>query len=708
MPARFAVAAVVAFSSLTLACGRGGDTAQRFVERGDQYAAEGRHDAAVIEYRNALKKEPTLAAAYTKLGDAYVEQGKPEEAYRAYCNATDLDASDGHARVEAGRLLFSAGRFEEALVRAVQTLERDEQNVDAQILSGRALTKLRRYDEAVTQLDAAVAVDHRPSAYAALGDAKQAAGDAAGAEAAFRAGVERAPQSVEARVALAHYLAATSRPAEAEQQLLQAVAANPTSELANRAAANFYVSNRRDEAAESFFKTAAAQPNQKMKSTLALADYYSTARRYDDARAVLERVTSGPMVAAAKVRRTAIELEVGSTANARRIIDGVLKNRPTADALAVNAQLLLREGKPDEALAAARAAIDLDPAVDAAQYVVGIIELDRRHYENAERAFREVLRQNRLTGPATLQLARARLGSGHAADAVELAEKAHAEPGARLTLARALIADGQIGRARNELAQLDAANPPSPEPAILLGSIDLAAGHVPAARDHAARALSIAPKSSEALVLAARAAIATGDRPAAEQYLTRAIASDPASFESHTMLADLYASRRDFDRARTTLEQFAQRQPDAAAPQTALGIVLEAAGRPADARARYEQALTIDPKDPIASNNLARLYAPDDAKVERAIELARTAVAKLPEDADVHDTLGWVAYRAGRLSLAASELERATILDPNDVTYRRHLTEVRQAIAEEARLAAEARARAVAEAKAAQQPQHQD
>jgi tetratricopeptide (TPR) repeat protein len=694
MSARIALAAVLAVSSLALACSRGGERAQRFVERGDQYVAEGRHDAAVIEYRNALKKEPTLAAAYTRLGDAYAEQGKPEEAYRAYCNAIDLDAADGHARVEAGRLLFAAGRFNEALVRAVQTLERDYHNVDAQILSGRALTKLRRYDEAVAQLDAAVAVDHRPSAYAALGDAKQAAGDTAGAEAAFRAGVERAPQSVEARIALAHYLAATARPAEAEQLLLQAVAANPSSELANRATANFYVSNRRSEAAESFFKTAAAQPNQKMKSTLALADYYSAARRYDDARAVLEGVTSGPMATAVKVRRAAIELETGSTANARRLIDGVLKKRPTADALAVNAQLLLREGKADEALVAARNAIDLDPTIAAAHYVAGTIEMDRRHFDRAERAFREVLRQNRMTGPATLQLARARLATGHTAEAIALAEQAGAERGARLTLARALVADGQISRAREELAYLDASTPPSPEPAVLLGSIDLAAGDVPAARAQAARALAIAPNAADALVLAARAADATGDKPAAEQYLVRAVASDPASFESHTMLADLYASRRDFDRARTTLEQFAQRQPDAAPPLTALGIVLEAAGRPDDARARYEQALTLDPKDPIASNNLARLYAADETKIERAIELARTAVARLPDDADAHDTLGWVAYRAGRLSLAASELERATVLDPKDPGYRQHLTEVRQAIAEEARLAAEARAKA--------------
>ena len=244
MGARIPLAAVLLVSTLALACSRGGSTAQQFVERGDQYAAEGRYDAAVIEYRNALKKQPAMAAVYTKLGDAYAEEGKPEEAYRAYCNATDLDADDGHARVEAGRLLFSAGRYNEALVRAVQTLERDNQNVDAQILSGRALTKLRRYDDAIAQLDAAVAIDHQPSAYAALGDAKLAAGDADGAEAAFRAAVEQAPQSVEARITLADYLVATKRHAEAEQHLQQAVTANPASELANRAAANFYVSSR--------------------------------------------------------------------------------------------------------------------------------------------------------------------------------------------------------------------------------------------------------------------------------------------------------------------------------------------------------------------------------------------------------------------------------------------------------------------------------
>lgn len=684
--------AVAACSALTMACGRTEDAARRFVARGDEYQAGGRHDAAVIEYRNAIRQQPGSSEAYRKLGDAYVDQGKSEEGYRAYCTAVDLDPDDVHSRVEAGRLLLSAGRFNEALVRAVQALERDEQHVDAQILAGRALTKLGRFDDAQAQLEAAVTVDHRPAAYAALGDARLAAGDREGAEAAFRSGVSRAPQSVDARVALAQYLTATARTAQAEQQFLDAVAANPASEVANRAAASFYMTTGREKAAEPYFRSAAAQADQKLKSTLALADYYSAARRFDDARAVLEAVTSGPMATAAQVRRAAIEMEMGSPATARRLIDGVLKKHPSADAWAVDAQLLARERKTDEALASARAAVDIDPTLASAHYVIGTIELERGHLADAEASFREVLRQKRLTAPATLQLARTKLAAGHAGEAVRLAEAAGPDLGARLTLARALIADGQPARARGELLRLEAGHARSPEPAILLGSMELGGGHVREARAHAERALTIAPDAEDALLLAARTAMASHDEAAAEQYLTRTVAAAPSSFDGHAMLADLYASRGDLERARLTLDQFAARHPQSAQARTALGIVLEAAGRPADARARYEEALTIDPKEPVASNNLARLYAADEATIDRAIELARTAVARLPNDADVHDTLGWAAFRAGRLSLAASALEHAVALSPRDATYQGHLSDVKHAIAEEARLAAEARA----------------
>jgi Flp pilus assembly protein TadD len=174
--------------------------------------------------------------------------------------------------------------------------------------------------------------------------------------------------------------------------------------------------------------------------------------------------------------------------------------------------------------------------------------------------------------------------------------------------------------------------------------------------------------------------------------LTRAIGDRGGSFESHTMLANLYAGRGDLAAAQRTLEQYIARHGDVASARTALGIVLEAANHPREARAAYEQALALDPIDPVAANNLARIYASDDAQVSRALELAQTAASRLPNDADAHDTLGWIAFRAGRLSLAASALERAVALNGREPTYQDHLRAVRTAIDEAAKADAEAEA----------------
>jgi tetratricopeptide (TPR) repeat protein len=681
---------LVALVTLAAGCGNREQAARSAVARGDAYMRDGRAAAAVIEYRNALQKQPTRAEAYRKLGDAQAAQGNAEEAYRAYCRAIDVDPDDSHSRVEAGRLLFGAGRYTEALLRAEQTLERNERSADAAVLASRALAKMNRTDEALAQLDATLASDPTPSAYAALGDIRLALGDRAAAEAAYRKAVALSPQSAEARIALAQYLSANGRTDDAEAAFKAAIAANGADEVANRALAAFYASIGKDAAAEPYLRAAAALPNQKLKSTLALADYYLAAERYDDARRVLEPVTSGPMLTDAKVRLAAVTFHTGSAADARKQLDRLMEKRPTAEAWTLKAQMLQADQKTDDALAAAQAAVDLDPSALVAQYIVGSIELDRGNYDAAETAFRAVIRDRKWELAGTIQLARVKLAAGHPAEAVTLAESAGDDLTARLTLARALIADGQSARARRELQALAAATPSAPEPAVLLGTMALTDGNVREARAQAARALSLAPNAGDALLLSARCAMADGDASSAEQYLNRAAASSPDSFDAPAMLANLYAGRGDLPRAQRTLEQFIAKHADVAAARTALGIVFESQNKPKEARAAYEAALALDPVEPVASNNLARLYAPDDAQVPRALELARTAASKLPDDADAHDTLGWIAFKAGRLSLAASELERAVALNGNDASYKEHLKSVRAAIEEAARADAEA------------------
>src|SRR5689334_2527930 len=177
---------IVAVAGLVAAVGCGGrEQAQRFAERGDEYVRQGRYDAAVIEYRNAIKRRPTWADVHRRLADAYVELGKGEEAYRAYSKAMETDRTDARAYVGAGKLLLDSGLPHEAEVRAEQALDRDPQNVDAQVLRGRALTRLQQFDDALEVLEGAVRGKSNPAAYAALAEARQASGDEPGAAHAY-------------------------------------------------------------------------------------------------------------------------------------------------------------------------------------------------------------------------------------------------------------------------------------------------------------------------------------------------------------------------------------------------------------------------------------------------------------------------------------------------------------------------------------------
>ena len=274
-------------------------------------------------------------------------------------------------------------------------------------------------------------------------------------------------------------------------------------------------------AAEPFLKTAAAQPNQKLKSTLALADYYSAARRYQEARAVLEPMTTGPI----GERRPGPRLARRSSSSpARRptrgaLIDGALKKRPTAEALAVNAQLLVREGKPDDALARRAPRSISIPHMAAAHYVVGTIELERGHLAAAERAFREVLRQNRLTAGSE-PAARANDARGRPAARSDRARRrgrlvARRAPDARARADRRRPDRARPRRAASARRRSIAASPRAGDRARIAG-----AGRRRRRRRRARRRparCSSRPTRHDALLLAARATIAANDTAAAER-----------------------------------------------------------------------------------------------------------------------------------------------------------------------------------------------
>jgi cellulose synthase operon protein C len=648
---RFGLVAPLIF---TIACVSAEQASRQFVERGDRDAAAGRDEAAAIDFRNAVKNDPNSAEANRKLGDANVTLGRNEEAYRAYLRAVTIDPGDAVSQIAMGRLLLDAGRYEEAKMRADAVLERDATNIDAQLLAASTLAETK-----------------------ALG------GDRTDAESAFRTAVRMAGRSAAAHVAFARFLISAERPADAGKELAQALAAAPDDELANRAMAAFCQAQGRFADAEPYFKRAAAVPHQKLRSTLALADYLAEARRYAEEREVLAKApTDGAHAQAVRLRLAALEYDTGSHDKAHDLLERALKRGPSAEGLALKARFLAAEGHAADALATAHAALDLDPRQGAALLIVGTLSARDGRLSEAEHAFSELLRVRPWDADAKVRLARVKLAAGDANAAADLAAGAGATLDARLALAAARAAQGDVDRARRDLADLSRAYPSSDQPLVALADLELEHGNRPAARTLSTRALLVAPDSASAALLAARLALSDGDQALAEQLLQRVADADPDSFDAPAMLAQIRAADGDLAGALKTYEALAARYPQSAAARTAAGLILQAAGRTADARARYEQAIKLDPKEGVAAVHLASLYAADDATLSSAIGLAQKAVELLPDDADAHDTLGQAYLKSGRPEVAVHEFERAVSLDPAENAYRSHLATAKKKAAD--------------------------
>jgi tetratricopeptide (TPR) repeat protein len=104
-----------------------------------------------------------------------------------------------------------------------------------------------------------------------------------------------------------------------------------------------------------------------------------------------------------------------------------------------------------------------------------------------------------------------------------------------------------------------------------------------------------------------------------------------------------------------------------------IGVLFELQGRRDEAMKAYEIAVKGNENAPVAANNLAFIYAEQGTNLDLALQLATTAKQRLPNDASVDDTIGWVYYKKGLPALAVKPLEESAKKLPNHPEVHLHL-----------------------------------
>src|SRR6478672_11642841 len=87
----------------------------QLVQEGNRYADARQYDQAVDAYRQAIKLDPNLAAAYHGLGRVYVNMGRPTDALGPMRSAIRIEPDNAIAHVNLGITLENLRRFEDAL-----------------------------------------------------------------------------------------------------------------------------------------------------------------------------------------------------------------------------------------------------------------------------------------------------------------------------------------------------------------------------------------------------------------------------------------------------------------------------------------------------------------------------------------------------------------------------------------------------------------
>jgi putative PEP-CTERM system TPR-repeat lipoprotein len=696
------------------ACSKDPEAAKRdYLERGNHFVEQKKLPEAVIEYRNAINVDARFGEARFKLAETYERLGDAQNAFNEFVRAADLLPDREDVQLKVGQYLLVAREFGRAKGIAENLLQKNIKSVPAQVLLANALAGLKDFPAAITELETAVQLDpQRVDTYLNLAVYQAVSGNPAEAEAVLRNALSMAPRSVDARLGLANLAWASGDLVKAEAILKDALALEPKHEMANRALATLYLRSGRAAAAEASIR-AVAESSESTTGRFTLAQYYLSTNRVTEAIPILDALAKDPkgrVPAAMLLAR--VDYAGARREQAHKRLDQLLTQEPAnAQILLLKAQFLGADGKIDEAIARAQAAATAAPRLAAAQHMIGLLYLQKKDPEQALNAFNEALKLDPASADVSLQVAKLQLASGRANLALQSAEdvvrKQPDNMDARLTLVRALVAGGNAARAETEVSKLAAQAPRSADVQVLVGTVaamkknipaaraaftraqeldsastaalagllalDLSSGKPAAARARIAARLAADPSNPALLELAGRAYMSLGDAAKAEQAWRTLVEVEPASMVAYGALGQLFLSQGRLEDARREFERYAEREPKAVGAHTLVGIILQMQNRLPEAQKKYERTLEINPNAAVAANNLAWLYAEQNANLDTALQLAQTAKSQLPESHEVDDTLGWVYYKKGLATLAISAFERSVAKDPTKAEYLYHL-----------------------------------
>ena len=635
------------------ACGIGMD-AQARVERGQQAIDEGRYQAAIIDARNVLQDDPDNIAARILLGRALIEIADGVTAEKEIRRAIELGAPADETAVYLGEALLVQGKFRNVIaVITVDSVTSDESRRAVMRLRGHALVGLRQAVEA---------------------------------RALYTEVLQADSEDIESQLGIVSSYVVEQNFVQARATMNQILTVHDSDVSAWLTSASLSMRTRDTERAASDYANAMRLLRERtdipreMRALSGFAEAVMLQNKPDDARQALLRMQE---IAPEDIRTLLVAARLSALAQ---------------DWMAAQFQL-------QEIL---RRAPDLRPA----QMLLGVVHKESGNLGQAEMYLAAVVAASPQSTNARRLLAETRLLLDKSADARQAIDAIVAGPNAdsrSLSIAAAASIDlGEFHDAAELLERSVAADPDNIELRIELALAYFRSGNAVKSQQLLLTIPDTADDRSDfrraaLLVMVLRTTGSEAETVAgAEALLERW----PDRADAHVLVGSIDMSNNDYAAARERFTISSALAPDDVRPIRYLAQLDEMEDEPGAARDRYRKILELQPDDAPAMMALARLATLGENRDESrewlekarladagAVELraqlgaqylssgdfaAAAAVAREgldldPDNAQLHNIMGFARFGQNDYRGAASDFGKAVLLEPDEPVHALNL-----------------------------------
>jgi tetratricopeptide (TPR) repeat protein len=678
---------------LLAACGH---SAKSYLEKGNQLFDKGAFVEATLNYRNAVKKDPSNGEAYYRLGLSELKQNKAGDAFQDLNQAVRLMPQNRAAKSELENLALTAYLNDpqrpkvlyDTLVKlSDEWLKQDSQSPEGLRIKGYLAMIDRRPEDAVELFGRA----HRSNPKEVkitlgliealfqthkLAEAERVGLDFVGAD----------KGAAEVYDALYRLYVASNRPADAEKILARKIKENPDQpKYILQLAAHYARTGNKTGMADSlqrYLATAGSNP----AAHLEAGDFYGSLGQWDSAvqqyNLGLAANPHNKEIYQNRIAR-ALLLQNKREEGLKMLNAAIAQNQDDEEAKALRAALLLgktESGKPSRGIQEFENLVDKNPSDLSLKFVFAKAQFETGNLAGARATLQQVLKRLPNFLDAHVMLADIAFQQGNMMQAAQEAQAAlDIDPSnlrAQMLRGSALLRQGNFDEAGFVLGRLAQQAPQSVDVRLELAYVALNKRRYAEAEAAFQKILTSNPKEWRAMAglvdtdlaqdrpdhalsrlqdeldrtrgaapvryMVASTALRTGRYNIAIENLRQLADQSANSIDPELQLADVYRLKGDLQNAITTLQKAALLQPKDPRPAASLPFILEMANRKEEAKAMARRVLAQHPNAPDAMNNLAFLLAETGDSLDDALRLAREAVRKDPNNAAYEDTLGYI------------------------------------------------------------------